>query len=509
MQSNMTTNRMFVIKAKVLSANQEMEEKFLQSSVETTEKVWHNRFGHLNQSSLKMLVEKDMVRGMPQISMEEGVSEICMKGKQNRTNIPKQSTWRASRGLELVHSDICGPISPTSGSGKRYVINFIDDYSRKCWTVLLSEKSEAFKAFKDFKIAAEKEIGGVLVCLRTDRGGEFNSKEFEVFCAENGIKRQLTAAYTPQQNGVAERKNRSVMNMVRCMLFGMKVPLRFWPEAVQYAVHILNRSPTTILGDVTPVEKWSNLKPSVEHLRVFGCVAFALIPYERRVKLDEKSVRCVMFGVCKESKAYRLYVPATEKIIVSRDVIFDERESWNWEEKVEDDKFIIDFGDEEEERNDPGEIREETRENNEEAEPRAEEDNAIEVGGSQTQIASPEPSRRGTGRAVSKPVWMEDYECKLIEEEKEEMVAMFVEEDDPNKFEEAVEHEKWRKAMEAEIKSIEENNTWELVHLPAGAKVVGVKWVYKTKFNERGEVDKFKARLVAKGFHQTHGKSGN
>lgn len=280
MQSAMSTNRMFVILAKVKEPRV-MEMNQVQSTYEAVEEMWHYRYGYLNHHSLADLAEKEMVTGLPKLKDEATACEVCMKGKHNRVNIPKQSLWKASRGLELVLSDICGPISPTSESVKRYIINFIDDYSHKCWTFLLTEKSEAFKVFKEFKEATERELGELFVCLRIDRGGEFNSKAFEEYCVENGIKRQLIAAYTPQQNGVAERKNRSVINMVRCMLFGMKVPLRFWTEGTQYAVHILNRSPTVILGDVMPTEKWSNHKPSVDHLRIFGCIAFALIPYEK------------------------------------------------------------------------------------------------------------------------------------------------------------------------------------------------------------------------------------
>lgn len=161
------------------------------------------------------------------------------------------------------------------------------------------------------------------MCLRTDRGGEYNSTAFVEYCKESGIKRQLTAAYTPHQNGIAERKNRSIMNMTRRMLLEKAVPRKFWPEAVMYAVHILNRSPAAAVEAVTPKEKWSQHKPTVEHLRIFGCVAFALVPYEKRIKLDEKSVECVMMGLSKESKAYRLYNPETKKILISRDVQFD------------------------------------------------------------------------------------------------------------------------------------------------------------------------------------------
>lgn len=273
-------------------------------------------------------------------------------------------------------------------------------------------------------MTAERELGELVVCLRTDRGGEFNSKAFQEYCAENGIKRQLTAAYTPQQNGVAERKNISVMNMVRCMLFGMKVPLIFWPEAVQYAVHILNRSPTSILGDVTPAEKWSEHKPSLEHLRVFGCVAFALIPYERRVKLDEKSIKCVMFGVSKESKAYRLYNPLTKKIIISRDIRFDEKKSWSWDEDVEKNKFI------ENPTNDEEEVQENSHETTEGEESNDEQEEVATEPENAEQSAGVGASGSGAGRVLQRPAWMKDYECKgmglYMEEDGEELVALFV-----------------------------------------------------------------------------------
>lgn len=368
--------------------------------------------------------------------------------------------------------------------------------------------------FKEFKNVAERECGHQLVCLRTDRGGEFNSKAFERYCTEKGIKRQLTASYTPQQNGIAERKNMSIMNMVRCMLFGIGVPLRFWPEETQYAVPILNRSPTAILGDVKPTEKWSAHKPSVEHLRVFGCVAFALIPYEKRVKLDEKSVRCIMFGVSKESKAYRLYDPDNKRIIISKDVRFDEGKRWEWEEGHEEEDFIVCGEEIEVNRGDDGEVEEEATEEQNEGNDREdiaatqEETHEIAEPVAETETAEENTCSRRAGRNKTKPVWMRDYICEekcLFVEEDEGYMVLYINEEDPEKFEETVKHDKWKKAMEAEIKAIKENETWELVDAPSNAKIIGVKWVFKTKLNERGEVDKFKARIVAKGFHQTYG----
>lgn len=299
-----------------------------------------------------------------------------MMGKQNRDIIPKESQWRSTQVLQLVHTDICGPIYPVSEGGKRYVINFIDDYSRKCWTYFLSEKSETFKIFKEFKAATERKTGHKLICLRSDRGGEYNSKEFDEYCREYGIKRQLTAAYTPQQNGITERKNQSIMNMTRCMLLEMSIPRKFWPKATQYAVYILNRSPSKALNNITPEEKWSKWKPSVGHLRVFGSIAYALVPYQRRIKLDEKSTKCVMFGISRESKAYRLYCLETKRIINSKDVHFDEGKGWEWENKMPEGELTWDESEAEPTSGENPEINHDEHQNQEENQEDPEEEEA-------------------------------------------------------------------------------------------------------------------------------------
>nr|KYP50278.1 Retrovirus-related Pol polyprotein from transposon TNT 1-94 [Cajanus cajan] len=170
----------------------------------------------------------------------------------------------------------------------------------------------------------------MIKCLRTDRGGEFTSSEFNEFCQKTGIKRQLTTAYTPQQNGVAERKNRTIMNLVRTLLSEKKLPKSFWPEAVNWVAYVLNRSPTLAVKNQMPEEAWSGVKPSVEHFRVFGCVTHVHVPDARRTKLENKSCKCVLLGMSEESKGYRLYNPITRKIVISRDVVFEEDTQWNW-----------------------------------------------------------------------------------------------------------------------------------------------------------------------------------
>jgi hypothetical protein len=203
LDSNMTMNRMFVIHA----ALKPLPRKCLKVEEENLENLWHRRYGHVNHKFIVAMQKKQMVKGLPKFKETAGVCEVCNIGKQHRDKIPKKSNWRASEKLELVHADLCGPITPISHSGKRYLLVFVDDYSRKTWIYFLVEKGETFEIFKCFKNLVEKEAQKHICCLRTDQGGEFTSNEFNQFCLENGIKRQLTAAFTPQQNGVAERRN--------------------------------------------------------------------------------------------------------------------------------------------------------------------------------------------------------------------------------------------------------------------------------------------------------------
>nr|KYP60819.1 Retrovirus-related Pol polyprotein from transposon TNT 1-94 [Cajanus cajan] len=330
-RTTISANRMFVLTASIPVVDTNISKAAcLNVTSENITSLWHQRFGHLNMKGLRTLAYRKMVQGLPILKNQFKLCTICMTGKQQRHSFPQKSTWRASKPLQLIHSDICGPITPESHSHKRYILTFIDDYSRKMWSYFLHAKSEAFDTFKRFKSLIEKATGYYITCLRTDRGGEFTSSEFNDYCSSNGITRQLTTPYSPQQNGVAERRNRTLMNMVRCMLTARDVPKEYWPEAANLATHILNRCPTSVLPNMTPEEAWKERKPSVTHLKVFGCIGYVHVPDVTRKKLDEKSIKCVYVGVSEESKAFRMYNPETKKIIISRDVVFDEMEKWDW-----------------------------------------------------------------------------------------------------------------------------------------------------------------------------------
>ena len=354
--------------------------------------------------------------------------------------------------------------------------------------------------FKKFKSLVEKESGNAICCLRTDRGGEFTSQEFNEFCSSNGISRQLTVAYTPQQNGVAERRNRTIMNMVCCMLLEKKVPKEFWPKAINWTVHLLNRCPTLAVKDKTPEEAWCGFKPLVDQFRVFGCIRHVHIPDCKRQKLDDKSFRCAFLGLSGESKAYIMYNPVSKKIIISRDVVFEEEKKWDWGTIVEGAECVgLECGD-------ANVLEENAAERVCEEEEQFEEEQ-VEDDDTSSSLDEDDYMSPVQGRIRKKPTCMEDYTSGegLSEEEGSNLVLFTTASNDPMCFEDTVKTEKWKEVMTLETKSIEKNGTWELTALPVREKTIGVKWIFKTKLNEKGEVEKYKARLVAKGYTQRFG----
>ncbi|KAG7565068.1 Zinc finger CCHC-type superfamily [Arabidopsis suecica] len=474
----MSKNRMFVLNIRNDIA------QCLKMCYKEESWLWHLRFGHLNFGGLELLSKKEMVRGLPCINHPNQVCEGCLLGKQFKMSFPKESSTRAQKPLELIHTDVCGPIKPKSLGKSNYFLLFIDDFSRKTWVCFLKEKSEVFENFKKFKAHVEKESGLEIKAMRSDRGGEFTSKEFLKYCEDNGIRRQLTVPRSPQQNGVAERKNRTILEMARSMLKSKRLPKELWAEAVACAVYLLNRSPTKSVSGKTPQEAWSGRKPGVSHLRVFGSIAHAHVPDEKRSKLDDKSEKYIFIGYDNNSKGYKLYNPDTKKTIISRNVVFDEEGEWDWKSNEEDYNFFPHFEE------DDSEL---TRE-----EPPREEPTTPP-----TSPTSPQGEESSSERTPHFRSLQELYEVT----ENQDNLTLFClfAECEPMDFQEAIEKKTWRDAMDEEIKAIKKNDTWELASLPNGHKAIGVKWVYKAKKNSKGEVERYKARLVAKGYSQRAG----
>jgi hypothetical protein len=188
----------------------------------------------------------------------------------------------------------------------------------------LKSKDEVFRKFKEFKALIENLSERKIKILRSDNGGEYTSKEFVNFCKDVGIKRELTTPYNPQQNGVAERKNRTIMEAVKTMIHDQDLPMCLWAEATMTSVYVQNWLSHSALGFKTPKEMFTGKKPEVSHLKIFGCPVFIHIPKEKGNKLEPSGKKGIFVGYCEVSKAFRIYIPGHHHIEIRKDVTFDE-----------------------------------------------------------------------------------------------------------------------------------------------------------------------------------------
>ena len=234
---------------------------------------------------------------------------------------------RATTILERVHTDVCGPFSVASTTKHRYYVIFVDDFSRKCWIFFMQKKSDTFAKFCEFKALVEKESGKKVIALRSDNGGEFISAEFKEFCSAEGIRRELIAPHNPQQNGVAERKNRTIVGAARAMLHDQGLPLHLWDEACNTAVYVQNRCPHKVLGMSTPEEAYSGKRLDISHLRIFGSPVYMHVTKDARRKLDPTAEVGIFVGYNDTPHNYRVYFSDSRKTVVRRDIKFQEEKA--------------------------------------------------------------------------------------------------------------------------------------------------------------------------------------
>jgi hypothetical protein len=454
--------------------------------------LWHRRFGHLGVGGLKSLVRDSLVSELNcKISDEPDFCEACTSGKHKRFPF-KASNSHSTEPLGLVHSDVCGKMNLPSLGGAIYFVTFIDDFSHYTWVYLLKRKSEVFEKFQKWKALVENASGRKLKVLRTDQGGEYMSNEFKAFLESTGVRHEHTVPKTPEQNGVAERMNRTLIETVRSMLADANLPHEFWAEALSTAVYLRNRSPTKTLLKKTPFQAWMGKKPSVGHLRVFGCKAYAHVPKDERGKLDSKSKQCIFVGYGEEARGYRLYDPIKKRICLSRDVLFNENASGTDIELGEKRRhyFYIDFSSQEQitQENEQVTVNEVPTNEDHFEEPEIED-----------QIDAPEPeAEQGVRRSRRERRFPDYYGFRL-----------YLSQEEPTSVKEALktsEKDCWLTAMKKEMNSLHQNDVWDLVERPENRKLVGSKWIFKTKTNAAGQVERYKARLVAQGFSQVYGK---
>lgn len=290
--------------------------------------LWHRRLAHLNVADVAKLAS--MVNGMDIDSSKEvsNFCEPCVLGKQHRTPSRTPMT-RATTKFERIHTDLGGGGNTltqdiTTDSGNRYYVVFTDDYTRYRWWYPLKRKNDALPALKEFLVMIKNQYGLTPKKLRSDNGGEFNSKASTAYYKELGMIWEPTVPYAPDQNGVAERTNRTLIERARTQLISSGLPPKLWAESLNTAVYITNRVPTRALSSMTPYEAWYGTKPKIQHLRVFGCTAYTVDPKAKdKGKMAPRSKKAVFLGY-EGSNQYRLWEPTNEVLIRSRDVIFHE-----------------------------------------------------------------------------------------------------------------------------------------------------------------------------------------
>jgi hypothetical protein len=247
----------------------------------------------------------------------------CAQGKNIKNPFTKRDN-KVEGVLEIIHSGVCGPMPSSSISGYVYYVSFIDDYSCKTWVYILKSKDEVFSKFKEFKDLIENISERNIKILRSDNGGEYTSKEFVKFCKDVGIKREVTTPYNPQQNGVAERKNKTIMEAVKTMIHDQYLPMCLWVEVAMIAAYVKNQLSHSALELKTPEEMFTGKKPEVSHLKIFACLVFIHILKEKRNKMEPLGKKGVFVGYCEVSKAFRIYILGHHHIEISMDVTFDE-----------------------------------------------------------------------------------------------------------------------------------------------------------------------------------------
>ncbi|KAL8104982.1 hypothetical protein AgCh_028950 [Apium graveolens] len=444
--------------------------------------LWHKRLGHMSEKGMKLLTSKGKIPELKNV--EVGLCEPCVLGKQKRVTFAKSGRTPKAKKLELVHTDVYGPTIVASLGGSRYYVTFIDDSTRKAWVYFLKNKSDVFATFKKWKTEVENQTGLKVKSLMSDNGGEYSSDEFKSYCAEFGIRMIKTIPETPQQNGIAERMNRTLNERAKSMRLHAGLPKMFWADAVSTAAYLINRGPSSPLGFKIPEEEWQEKEVNLSHLRIFGCVSYVRVKDSDRDKLDLKAKKYIFIGYGSDDMGYRFWDELTKKVVRSKNVTFNENAVYK-------DKLVVDS--------------EFTKEQPEKEEAVLEDITEIDLAGNSGSSeyiddrvpVTPRTEVRKSSRIVRPP---QRYSPSTY-------YMLLTEDGEPQCYSEAVQVNdsvQWKSAMDEEMSSLEKNETWSLTELPAGKKALHNKWVFRIKEEHDGS-KRYKARLVVKGYQQKKG----
>lgn len=446
----------------------------------------------------------------------------CCVAKSHRLPFSLSNT-SVHQPLALIHSDVWGPFHP-SVSGFRYYVVFVDDFSRFTWLYPLYAKSEVYSKFLEFKVFVEKQFSTCLKVFRTDGGGEYIRTQFEEYLTSQGIKHELSCPYTPPQNGVAERKHRHLIETTITLLHQSSVPLDYWFDALATATYLINRLPSSTLGNVSPFEKLYCQAPDFGFMKVFGCRCYPwLRPYVDH-KLQPRSIPCIFLGYHPSYKGHRCLDSSTGRIYISRHVLFDE--------------FLFPFASPSVSSVPPPSLPQlhnffwstpptvvtssAVTSPTVSSTPPPVVPSPLSSPVVPVPVVSPSllssPVPISTPPVASSPVVhsMHTRSKSGIFKPKHPLclsttisspVSLSISDSssEPTSVSHALQSPLWYKAMLEEYNALQHQGTWSLVPLPPDKHPIGCKWVFKLKRNSDGSIARYKARLVAKGYLQEEG----
>ncbi|KAJ9542546.1 hypothetical protein OSB04_029052 [Centaurea solstitialis] len=526
---------------------------FVSRASSDTNWLWHKRLSHLNFKTLNQLCINNLVIGLPDFRYTKvSLCSACEKGKQTRASFKSKQISSISSPLQLLHMDLFGPVNVQSIAGKKYTLVIVDEYSRYTWVFFLRAKSDAPEEIILFVRKMERLNNLTVRSIRSDHGTEFKNSTLETFFEQKGITQNFSSVRTPQQNGVAERRNRTLIEAARSMLSEANLATQFWAEAVNTACYTQNRSLIVKRFRRTPYELFRNRKPSIEHLHIFGCVCYILNNKDNLGKFDSKSDDGIFLGYSSISKTYRVFNKRRQAIEETIHVKFDEsgptfpHPNDNSEINQWADSFFqvpeppiadpspqnLPDGFEEDPPIPPTETSSPPLINatpitqitpSEPDQPTNSEDF------SQTTVSEPTPTNllpdpsvneaSTSGQVYQPPAlrWTKDHPIDQvlgnpssgIKTRRQSgnvcLYVNFISENELKEIDDALRDPAWVSAMQEELAEFIRNNVWLLVPRPRKRTIIGSKWIFRNKLDEIGTIIRNKARLVAQGYRQEEG----
>ncbi|KAD0942788.1 hypothetical protein E3N88_43529 [Mikania micrantha] len=527
--------------------------------------LWHRRLGHVNLKNMNQLVKHGLVRGLPMkdFSCDENCT-ACLKGKQHKVSFPSIGDPKSTACLQMLHMDLFGPVKVMSMAKKKYCLVIVDDYSRFVWTFFLHSKDEVAKSIIHFVLYVEKQYSLPVKCVRSDNGTEFRNHILDEFYLSKGIKRQYSIPRTLEQNGVVERKNRTLIEATRTMLADSGLPLTFWAETVNTACYVQNRVLVNQRWLKTPYEVLHTLTPLISFFRAFGFPCYILNTKDPLKKFDSKVDAGYFMGYSSTCKAYRVfncrtkiveetlhvkfnespkdpipqnpvemfdldilqyvpYQPPAESVILADNTSTAAMGNSQGSTDDGDDvsTHLFRFSDSLPRSAKPDTPPAPVVPSNTNADEILESCTSFEIlaelfhGSSSTSAATEPPANTCTDLIPYQE--LKDHPLSQVLGDISAGVstrsqlshfclyALFVSQQEPKNYHIALRDNGWVEAMQLELLQFKKQQVWELVPLTQGKCAIGTKWVFRNKTDENGQIIKKKARLIVQGFSQEEG----